>query len=219
MNLLAFDTSTEACSAALYIDGEIISRYELAPRRHAEMILPMIDQVLHEAALELTDLDAMAFGRGPGAFTGVRIAAGLAQGLAYATGVPLIAVSSLAALAQSINSEDEIIVAAIDARMEEIYCGYYRSGATVRLIGNEIVTRPQEINFEYNENCYGAGSGWKTYATILKEKFAGRLRGFAADVYPEAKHMLPLAIQSYRKGELLEPGQAAPAYLRDKVTG
>lgn len=219
MKLLAFDTSTEACSAALLVNDETISLYEFAPRRQAELILPMIDQILNEAGMELAELDAMAFGRGPGAFTGVRIAAGLAQGLAYSTGVPLIAVSSLAALAQSVNGEGEIIVAAIDARMEEIYCGYYRSSEVVQLINEEIVVRPQEIEFECNENCYGVGSGWNTYATILEEKFAGRLRGFAADVYPEAKHMLPLAIQSYRKGELLEPAQAAPAYLRDKVTG
>lgn len=219
MNLLAFDTSTEACSAALSLDGEIFFRYELAPRRHTDLVLPMIDQIMHEAGLALSQLDAIAFGRGPGAFTGVRIATGIAQGLAYSTNIPLVSVSSLATIAQSVTAKSKIILPAIDARMGEIYLGYYRSGNVVEPIDDEVVIKPEEINATIKENCYGAGTGWRTYANTLQQKFSGRLDGFSADIYPDARHMLPLASRDFQQGKILQPAQAAPAYLRDRVTG
>jgi tRNA threonylcarbamoyladenosine biosynthesis protein TsaB len=219
LKLLAFDTSTEACSAALYIDGEIISRYAVAPRQHAELILPMIDQVLAESGCTLNDLDAIAFGRGPGAFTGLRIAAGIAQGLAFSTNLPVIPISSLATLAQSVTNKADFIAAVIDARMHEVYFGLYKGGAVVRLVDNEHVITPGNIKTNNITSCYGAGSGWIKYESILKNKFAGVLQGFEGQRYPDARDMLTIAIQEFHDGNLLKPEEALPVYLRNKVTG
>jgi tRNA threonylcarbamoyladenosine biosynthesis protein TsaB len=127
MKLLALDTATEACSAAVWVDGTVLERYELAPRRHAALILPMIEAVLAEANLSPLQLDAIAFGRGPGAFTGVRIAVGIAQGIAFAADLPVIPISTLAALALGAAQETGYsrIAAALDARMGEVYWGVY----------------------------------------------------------------------------------------------
>ena len=219
MNLLALDTSTEACSAALHIKGETMSRYEFAPRRHAELILPMVDQLLTEAQFRLSDLDAIAFGCGPGAFTGVRIATGVAQGLAFSVGLPLIPVSSLATLAQSVNDKAEYIASIIDARMEEVYYGLYRSSDIVALIGEECVISPENIITGDCTNCFGVGSGWASYADILQNVFMGHLEGYSADHYPHARDMIPLALQAFRNGDLKAPEDAAPVYLRNNVTG
>jgi tRNA threonylcarbamoyladenosine biosynthesis protein TsaB len=219
LKLLAFDTSTEACSAALYIDGEIISRYAVAPRQHAELILPMIDQVLAESGCTLNDLDAIAFGRGPGAFTGLRIAAGIAQGLAFSTNLPVIPISSLATLAQSVTNKADYIAAAIDARMQEVYFGLYKSGTVVTLIAEEHVLAPVDIRINNTAVCYGIGSGWIKYESILKNKFAGVLQGFEGQRYPDARDMLTIAIQEFRNGNLQKPEDALPVYLRNKVTG
>ena len=129
MKILAIETATEACSAALYNDGEIICRYELAPRKHTQLILPMMDAILEEAGVTRSSLDAIAFGRGPGAFTGLRIAVGIAQGLALAVDKPVIPISTLGAMAQQvlettsnvINSAEAAFIPAIDARMGEVY--------------------------------------------------------------------------------------------------
>ena len=123
--LLAIDTSTEACSAALGIGGDVRERYEFAPRQHAELILPMVDALLAEGQIKLKDLDGLAFGRGPGAFTGVRIATGVIQGLAFGAGLPVVPVSSLAALAQGAAPGHSSIMSAFDARMGEVYWGAF----------------------------------------------------------------------------------------------
>jgi tRNA threonylcarbamoyladenosine biosynthesis protein TsaB len=219
MKLLAFDTSTEACSAALYIDGEITSLYEIAPQRHAELILPMVDQVLSQGQVKLTDLDAIAFGRGPGSFTGVRIATGIAQGLAFSADLPLIPVSSLAALAQSVKDEADYIAAAIDARMGEIYFGLYKSGDNVELVGEETVIAPAKLEISDMPVCYGIGTGWASYTGSLKVIFKDKLKDYAGDRYPHAKDLAILAVDACRKGVLTKPENAAPVYLRDKVTG
>ena len=146
MKLLALDTATEACSAALLVDDAIIERYELAPRRHAALILPMIEAVLAEAGIGVAQLDALAFGCGPGAFTGLRIAAGVAQGIALAGGLPVVPVSTLAAIACHAVARYgvERVAAAIDARMGEVYWGTYRAARDggVVLMGAERVCSP-----------------------------------------------------------------------------
>jgi len=219
VKLLAIDASTEACSAALHFEGETAARYELAPKKHAELILPMVDQLLSEAQTKLADLDAIAFGRGPGSFTGVRIATGVAQGLAYSADLPLIPVSSLATLAQAVNGKAGYIAAVFDARMGEVYYGLYRSGAIVELIGAESVIAPDRIIAGKITGCFGVGSGWAMYANTLKKIFAGHLEGYDPDCYPNARDMLPLAMEACRKGELKTPEEAAPVYLRNNVTG
>lgn len=219
MKLLAFDTATEACSVALSFDGEIISRFEIAPRRHAALVLPMVDQILADSGYTLSVLDAIAFGRGPGSFTGVRIAAGIAQGLALSVDLPLIPVSSLATLAQALNGKSDYIAAAIDARMNEIYFGLYKSGTVVTLTDAEQVIAPDDIRIDNITACYGAGSGWITYESILKKRVGNRLKGYQGQCYPDARHMLAIAVQEFRNGNLVSPEQALPVYLRDKVTG
>ncbi|MFZ4702392.1 MAG: tRNA (adenosine(37)-N6)-threonylcarbamoyltransferase complex dimerization subunit type 1 TsaB, partial [Candidatus Methylumidiphilus sp.] len=143
MKLLSLETSTEACSAALYLDGEITERYQLAPQQHNKLILPMIQSLLAEADLKLHQLDALAFGRGPGSFTGVRIAAGIVQGLAFGADLPVAPVSTLAAMAQEVfaESDSQYALPCIDARMGEVYWGVYRRGndGMAKLSGSEVV--------------------------------------------------------------------------------
>lgn len=219
VKLLAIDTSTEACSAALYIEGITRSRYEFAPRRHAELILPMVDELLAEARIKLSALDAIAFGRGPGTFTGVRIATGIAQGLAFSANLPLIPVSTLATLAQSVNDRSGYIAAVLDARMGEVYYGLYQGSDIVELIGAECVIPPDRIIPGNVTRCFGVGSGWANYSDVLQNVFRGQLEGYSADAYPHARDMLPLALQAFRNGDLKAPEDAAPVYLRNNVTG
>ncbi|MCG8449805.1 MAG: tRNA (adenosine(37)-N6)-threonylcarbamoyltransferase complex dimerization subunit type 1 TsaB, partial [Pirellulales bacterium] len=221
MKLLAIDTATEACSASLSDGDTIRTQYQLAPRKHAELILPMVRTLLDEAGLELQGLDAIAFGQGPGAFTGVRIAAGVVQGLAFASGKPVVPVSSLAAMAQAAAAEHEFIFSAFDARMEEIYYGFYRTGADglVRPVGEEGVVSPSTIRLPMEANWFGLGSGFRTYPEILQSEFGDHLRGFSDDVYPCSEHIVPLAIDMYDKGMSVEAAQAHPVYLRNQVTG
>jgi len=219
MKLLAIDTSTEACSAALYIDGEITSLDEVAPQRHAELILPMVDQVLSRAQVNLTDLDAIAFGRGPGSFTGVRIATGIAQGLAFSAGLPVVPISTLAALAHSAKDKSEYIAAAIDARMSEVYFGLYKTGENIELIGEELVIAPDKITPQVNTMCFGVGSGWTRYAEVLKNVFTGKLSGYDGERFPHAADIAVLAAPAYRNGCQVKPEEVMPVYLRNKVTG
>ena len=220
MKLLAIDTATEACSAALYIDGDIIEKYELAPRKHSELILPMVDTLLAEADIKLTSLDALAFGRGPGAFTGVRITAGVIQGLAFASNLPTIPISTLAAMAQSAVNESKTIISAIDARMDEIYVGMFSVGDNniVIPVSEEQVIAPENVNFDLPSDCFGVGSGWDAYGQILSEKVGNKLKGYNARRYPSASNILKLAAIEFIAGNVLEAADALPVYLRNKVT-
>jgi len=222
MKLLAIDTATEACSAALLIDDRISDRYELAPRRHAERILPMVDGLLAEAGIILNDLDAIAFGRGPGAFTGLRVAAGVVQGLAFAADLPVLPVSSLAALAQGASTWADCpdILCAIDARMGEIYWGIYAINNGVAIAsGTEKVGKPESVEVDIDKDCYGIGSGWLAYEDILRKKLGQHLRGWRGDYYPRARDMLTPARSDYEAGRAVSALEAIPVYLRDRVTG
>ncbi|MFQ5661593.1 MAG: tRNA (adenosine(37)-N6)-threonylcarbamoyltransferase complex dimerization subunit type 1 TsaB [Gammaproteobacteria bacterium] len=221
MKLLAIDTATEACSAAIFIDGEVAYRYELAPRQHAELILPMVDQLLAEAAIKLTSLDALAFGRGPGAFTGVRIAAGVIQGLAFAADRPVLPISTLASLAQGAISESRRFISAIDARMGEIYWGVFAADDdnTVTAIGQEQVSRPELLQLPEGYQCYGIGSGWMIYREVLTDRLAGQLTGFDGERYPHARDIVTLAVKDFHDGKAVSAEAALPVYLRNKVTG
>ena len=221
MKILAIDTSTEACSAAIFIEGEISDRYELAPRRHAELILPMVDQLLAEAELKLSDLDALAFDRGPGAFTGVRIASGVIQGFAFATDLPVVSISSLAALAQGAISDSDSLISAIDARMGEIYWGIYQTSedGVVTLVDSENISKPEQIRIPDGDKWYGIGSGWNTYKEILTEQLTHQMTGFNGERYPHAKDIITLAIKEYQQGNVVSAEEALPVYLRNKVTG
>ena len=219
MKLLAFDTSTEACSAALGLGDAILEREELAPRRHAELILPMVDSLLQEAGLRLRDLDALAFGRGPGAFTGVRLAAGIAQGLALGAGLPVAPVSSLAALAQGATEQADALLATMDARMGEIYWGLFEpaNGGVARLAAGERVSDPAAVALPAGRSFFAIGSGWETYGALLAERFKGRVTGAAPARRPRARDLLPLAQAELEQGQGLPPEQALPVYLRNEV--
>jgi tRNA threonylcarbamoyladenosine biosynthesis protein TsaB len=221
VKLLALDTATEACSVALYIDGTVLEKYELAPRRHAELILPMIDALLAEAQIKLGSLDALAFGRGPGAFTGVRIATGVIQGLAFATGLPVVPVSTLAALAQGAISESDTIVSVIDARMNEVYWGMFSvaEDGTVKPATEEQVCKPELVTIQTEHNCYGVGSGWDAYTDILSTNIGAGLQGYDSNCFPRASNILTLARKEFESGKHVSAAEALPVYLRNKVTG
>jgi tRNA threonylcarbamoyladenosine biosynthesis protein TsaB len=217
LKLLAIDTATEACSAALNIDGVTTTKYEVAPRKHAELILTMVDELLTESSLSLTQLDALAFGRGPGAFTGVRIATGVIQGLSMSTDCPVVPVSTLAALAQGAISESKQIACAIDARMGEVYWGLYQAGEDniMQLVGEEIVCPPEATHIPASNGWLGVGSGWETYENELQTRLAGSLSGFRPGDYPSAEAICTLAIDAYQRGEAVDAAEAQPVYLSE----
>jgi tRNA threonylcarbamoyladenosine biosynthesis protein TsaB len=221
LRILAIETATAACSAALFIGGEVTERRELAPREHALLILPMIDALLADAALPVGALDAVAFGRGPGSFTGVRVAASVAQGIAYASDLPVIAVSTLATLALGAMREsgERRVMAALDARMAEVYWGLYEQGgdALPRLLGEESVCPPRLAAMPESGAWAAAGSGWASYRQDLLEGAGGRVTRILTDLEPCAADQARLAARAYRLGEILPPEQAIPVYLRDTV--
>ena len=218
MKILALETATEACSAALNIDGEIRERFEIAPRGHSALILPMLESLLTEADIPLGQVDALAFGRGPGAFTGVRIGVGVAQGVAFGADLPVLPISTLAALAQATDAGQ--VLAAIDARMDEVYWGQYRrdEGGLMRLQGEECVAAPEATPVAQGEGWLGAGSGWGAYGNSLRARHAGQLGEVAVEALPHAAAVSRLAVAAFAAGEAVGAEQALPVYLRDKVT-
>ncbi|MGD2056032.1 MAG: tRNA (adenosine(37)-N6)-threonylcarbamoyltransferase complex dimerization subunit type 1 TsaB [Gammaproteobacteria bacterium] len=220
-HLLAIETATAACSAALYLDGEVRERYALAPRRHAALILPMVDSLLAEADLAVGRLDAIAFGRGPGSFTGVRIAASITQGIALAADLPVVAVSTLAALALGAmrTSGEHRILAVLDARMAEVYQGAYvqDAGTLVQLLGAEGVSAPQALTLPDETGWLGAGSGWASYESQLREVLGQHIRDVLPDLEPRAGDVARLGADRLGRGETLRPEQAVPVYLRNRV--
>ena len=221
MKILAIETATEACSAALYADGALSAKYQIAPRKHSELILTMIDELLSDSGYSLSQLDALAFGRGPGAFTGVRIASSVIQGLALSTDRPVIAISTLAILAQSIILQQKQIACAIDARMGEVYWALYQANDNniMRLVGTEKVCPPNAIEYPNAQGAwFGVGSGWESYAEILQHTMGKTLTGFRVGDYPSAEASCSLAVDAYQRGEILDASQAVPIYLRNNVT-
>ncbi len=222
MNLLAVDTSTEACSSALWVDGVCREIFELAPRRHGELLLGMADQLLADAELSLADLDALAFGRGPGSFTGVRIATGAIQGLAFALGLPVAPISSLQALAQGVARELEqsSVLAGFDARMNEVYWGAYRmtSGGVVEPVVAELVCAPENVPVPDDGEWFGAGSAWQSYGEQLRGAVGDRLAGMDPERYPHARDVAVLGAAAVARDQVVPAHEALPVYLRDSVT-
>lgn len=219
MNLLAIETSTEACSVALVHGDQLITRSEIAPRRHAELVLPMADGLLAEAGLGRHALDAIAVGRGPGAFTGVRLAISLAQGMALALDRPVVTVSSLAALALEAPAGEGAILAVIDARMGEIYAASYRRNDEGELVplDEERVCPPEALVLPPAEGWRVVGTGWATYAEVLRSRLTGPVLSERGQCYPQAEHVAALAVREFRAGHAQAPEHALPVYLRDKV--
>ena len=211
------DTSGDACSVALHLDGHVSATHEIAPRRHTERILPMIDALLAQAGIQGSSLDAIAFGKGPGSFTGVRIACGVCQGLAWAWDIPTLAVSSLAGLAQTAATRHEWVAAGMDARMGEVYWGLFRrnKNGLMEPLAAERVCPPDQIGEAMERSWHGVGSAWKAYGETLSEHV--RCASRDAEALPSAAAMLPLAEDLLRQGKQRPARQAIPEYLRDQV--
>jgi tRNA threonylcarbamoyladenosine biosynthesis protein TsaB len=221
MKLLTLDTSTDACSCALSVDGEIREQSVIAPRQHTMLILPMIDQLLAEAGLKPTQLDGIAFGCGPGSFTGLRIACGITQGIAFAADIPVAPISSLATLAQAAYLDNGIakVLAAIDARMNEIYFGKYLvdKNGIMQPVAEETVCTPTAIDLPTTAGWYGIGSGWATYPQELTTRLGDKIQGVHGEKYPQARAMIPLAQAALAAGQIVSAENALPVYLRNRV--
>ena len=220
VTLLALDTATEACSAALLHDGQVYQRAQVAPRLHAQLLLPMIEEILGEAGITLAQVDALVFGRGPGAFTGVRVATGMVQGLAFAADKPVLGISNLAALAQRAWREHgaEQVCAAIDARMDEVYWGCYRlQDGAMTLVGAETVCAPEQVTLargleSHSHSPVGAGTGWQ-----YTERLAVKVSASHPQLLPDATDLLSLALPAWQAGAAVVAADAQPVYLRDTV--
>lgn len=220
IKLLALDTSTEACSVALQVGTDILTLDEVCPQQHSKRVLPMVQQLLSQAGISLNQLDGIVFGRGPGSFTGVRICVGVTQGLAFGADIPVYGVSTLAAMAQAAHRlyAANQVVAAIDARMAEVYIGSFSlQQGLMQALSSEVAIKPQDITgFDISGEVYAVGTGWQTYADALLQKQPAVI---ANDIlYPSAQDMLTLAIPALGAGQFIAAELAEPVYVRDDVT-
>jgi tRNA threonylcarbamoyladenosine biosynthesis protein TsaB len=219
MRLLALDTSTEACSAALLIDGAVTVRFEITERSHAELILPMVDSLLLDAGLELRDLDGLAFGRGPGGFTGLRIATGVVQGLAFGANLPVAPVSSLAAVAEQVPaSEGEVVLVCNDARMGEVYWAAFRRDGSGRFeaVAAESVSAPDRVPLDLAALHHAAGNGIARYPE-LRQRLEEAVLQIHDGIYPRADAVARLGSQELAAGRGVAAEMALPVYIRDDV--
>ena len=218
--VLALETSSPDCSVALYLAGEIHERCAPEPLAHARYALSLSDTLLAEAGLRLADLDLICFGRGPGSFIGLRVAAGMAQGLAYAADLPLAPISSLAALAQA--APGVRLLCAMDARMGQVYWAAYQrdSTGTVRLQDKESLCSPETVPRPpgSERDWIGVGDAWKACGPQLGARLGRHLAAVRKDHHrPRASGLLPLALDHLESGELLPPERGLPHYLREQV--
>jgi len=216
MKLLALDTSTENCSLALWLDGEVISRQELAGQRHSDLLLPMLEALLGDAGITLNALDGIAFGAGPGSFTGLRIGCGVAQGLALGADLPVLGISTLLALAAA--APGERVIACLDARIGEIYHAAYelRDGAWFT-VSEPSLGLAQDAPAVGGSGWVGAGSGFAAYGEALQRRYAGQLASCDGSVYPQAQEMARLAAPLFEQGLGQDAALAAPLYIRNQV--
>lgn len=225
ITLLALDTSTEACSVALWHKGEKTHLDELAQRTHTKRILPMVDELLANSGINLKQVDALAFGRGPGSFTGVRVCAGIAQGLAFGADLPVIAVSNLTVMAQAAFElhQAENVVAAIDARMNEVYFSQVKREKVRSELGEffqwnpaieEQVCQPEKVLEQLSDlTAYRVGTGWAAYP-----QFRDSGLEVSDIILPSAQYMLELALTDYAQNKVISALEIEPVYLRNEVT-
>jgi len=226
-NVLALDTSSDYCSVSLYSKGKLTSTSELAPRSHTQLLLPMAKKVIENSSISLEDLDAVAFGCGPGSFTGLRIAAGVAQGLAYGLNCSILPISNLQAMALQHyrqHGKNNILVA-FDARMGEVYwsaCQVKVSDQNVAVVtcGGEHVSAPEAIFLpdELNDcDLVGVGSGFSfldSFPSLIQQ----RVSEFDVNARPQAEAICELALSAMKQGITGTLADAVPSYIRDKVT-
>lgn len=222
MNLLAIETSEAACSAAIWSDGDVMQKYREQPRGHSELLLPMIESLISESGISKPRFDAIAFGRGPGSFTGVRIAAAVTQGISLGLDIPVIPVSSLQALAQGVyrSTASQQVATAFDARMSEVYWALCAANAdgVMQLQGAEMVCAPEQVTQPQQGRWVGAGSGWDVYAEALAERLSPWLEKQIPHLYCHAQDVAVIAAHALSQGDAaMTAAQALPLYLRNNV--
>lgn len=227
-NYLVIDASTEACSVALLYQGKTSSLYELCPQSHSLRLLPMIDELLTTADCKLQNLDGIIFGQGPGSFTGVRIGIGVTQGLAFSANLPVVGVSTLQAMAQqALNEHGETrVVSAIDARMSEVYTGYYEADSNnimqpktaESVLAPELVKQHyiDKVNLDLADLPYGVGTGWEAYKNDLADLKSNT--GEPEILFPHAQAMLFIGQLAFEQNKGVEAEHAQPVYVRDTVS-
>lgn len=219
MQILAIDTSTEFLSLALWLDSHVLSRDIHAGQTHSQQILPTLRALLDEAKIELSALNGIAFGAGPGSFTGLRIACGVSQGLAFGANLPVVAVSTLQALAQQSGADKAI--ACLDARMGEIYhAAYEKQNGEWLEVSAPALFKPEEAPKLTGNNWVGVGTGWLVYPDVLQTVYGEHLREMPApdhSSHPNATSIAELALPTFEAGLARPAYEAAPIYIRNKV--
>jgi tRNA threonylcarbamoyladenosine biosynthesis protein TsaB len=216
MNILALDTTSTACSVALQLNGKISSLHRVAPMQQTNLLLPMIDELLTSSGVQLNELDAIAFGAGPGSFTGMRIASSVTQGLAFAANLPVIRISSLAAIALAAHQtmQKQSYLVALDARMGQIYWAHYVAiqPNSVELNGQEALCKPTEVTLKdaTTNDCYGVGDGWGIYEEALTQALGFKPGLIDTTQLPTAEAVLKLALNEKSRLSAIE---ALPSYL------
>lgn len=216
MRLLAIEGATEQASVALWIDGALMYRERSAPGGHGDWLLSTVRELLAEAECPLTVIDALAFGRGPGSFTGLRVVAAIVQGLAFGANLCVIPVSDLAMLAQAeAERGDGAIVAALDARMGEVYWSAYQAKqGAIRTLTGESVSPPEAVHLPAGAHGWrGTGNAWLAYADRLPDD----IRHPGAATLPSARSLMVLGLAQLQAGRVLPPEAALPVYVRDRV--
>jgi tRNA threonylcarbamoyladenosine biosynthesis protein TsaB len=215
MLILSLETSTESGSCALFYDGQVLERNCPLGRSHSETLLPLVRELMLEAGVKFSQLDAIAFGAGPGAFTGLRVACGVAQGLAVASDLPLIPVTSLETMA--VMAGGKHVLALLDARMGEVYAATYRvDGDLAVLLGEIRVSSPNEVLLPEGDDWMACGNALTAYPLLL-ERIITVNRVFRPEILPTAAAVARIAVPRFLRGAGIDPAMAAPLYIRDKV--
>ena len=234
MKLLVLDTSTEWCSAALWLDGVIQARRVLAEQRHSSLLLPMVDELLRESDISLRQLDGIGYGAGPGSFTGLRIACAVTQGLAFGADLPVVGVSTLESIAEQAGADRVLrqdrpegeclaayplrVLTVLDARMAEVYwAAYARDGGGWRALTEPQLALPESVTIPPGGEWVGAGNGFAALGAVLRPRLEAGLVRIDDTLMPDAAAMAPLAARAFERGEGQDAALAAPIYLRDKV--
>ncbi|CAN4267087.1 COG1214 Inactive homolog of metal-dependent proteases, putative molecular chaperone [Methylophilaceae bacterium] len=220
MNLLALDTSTEYLSLALKLGDNIFTHYQAAGSASSQLVLPQIQILLDSANIKLGDLDGIAFGAGPGAFTGVRIASGVAQGLGYGANLPVVGINTLTAVAEE-SGQDKVVVC-LDARMGEIYhAALIKENGVWLEISETKVCKPQVSPVLESKDWVGAGGGWAAYKEVLMQIYSNHLsqsvNNVLPDITPTAEAILRLAQPVFEAGQAKPAMHAMPIYIRNRV--
>jgi tRNA threonylcarbamoyladenosine biosynthesis protein TsaB len=216
LNILAFETSTEYCSLALWFHNKMYTKEIQADQQHSKLLLPMLQKLLAETEVSLTQLDGIAFGAGPGSFTGLRIACGVAQGIAFANDLPIVGISTLKALAHKIDHNKMVV--ALDARMHEIYyAAYTKTSDDWQTIIEPVVCPPSQAPLLAGDNWIGCGSGFDVYKKELSSHLNGQIFHIHTGLFPHAQEVAQLAIKTFQEGSGDSPDNVAPIYVRNKV--